>query len=231
VSGVRGRTTLTCRDYASRRDRRGGAAATDGSWWAKVRSRRGGADTTIVTAVWELPPRPPVRRKRVFVVLACVLAGVAALAVVVIQLVHIALEPRHALTAASKSSEQQLPTIQALPEATLLLPSSRVFLRHASPATILGGGASILTVAGVDETKAEIFAYFDQQLVQRGWQLSGVVDLNAPESWTKGRYAFVLSFAGPGDPIYPNEPQYTTTYHAGIAYERSPASSAPASPP
>jgi len=162
--------------------------------------------------------------------LACVLVGVAAVAVVVIQIVHIALEPWHALTAASKSSEQELPTIQALPEATLLVPGSQVFLRHASPATILGGGASILTVAGVDDTKAEIFAYFDQQLVQRGWQLSGVVDLNAPENWTKGRYAFFLSFSGPGDPIYPNESQYTTTYDAGTAYERAPASS-PVSPP
>jgi hypothetical protein len=116
--------------------------APGGPW---VRSRRGGADTTTVTAVWELPPRPPVRRKRVVVVLACVLVGVAAVAVVVIQLVHIALEPWHALTAASKRSEQQLPTIQALPEATLLVPGSQVFLRHAAPATILGGGASILT--------------------------------------------------------------------------------------
>ena len=181
--------------------------------------------------MWELPPRPPVRRKRVLVVLACVLVGVAALAVVVIHLVHIVLGPWHTAIAASKTSDQELPTIQALPEATLLAPGSRVFARHASPATVLGGGASILTVSGVDDTKAEVFAYFDQQLVQRGWQLSGVVDLNAPENWTKGRYAFFLSFAGPGDQIYPDESQYKTTYDAAIAYERAPGPSAPVSRP
>lgn len=180
--------------------------------------------------MWELPPRPPVRRKRVLVVLACVLVGVAAVAVVGIHLVHIALEPWHALTAASKTSERELPEIQALPEATLLMPGSRVFFRHGSPATILGGGAGIFTVAGVNDTKAEVFAYFDQQLVQRGWRLSGVVDLNAPEDWTKGHYVFVLGFTGPGDQTYPDESQYATTYDAAIAYDRTAAPSAAASP-
>ena len=164
-------------------------------------------------------------------VLACVLVGVAALAVVVIYLVHIVLEPWHALTGASKSAKRELPTIQALPEATLLAPGSQVFLRHGSPATILGGGAGTRTVAGVNETKAEIFTYFDQQLVRRGWQRSGVVDLNAPENWTMGHYAFVLSFAAPGDQTYPDESQYTTTYNAAIAYERAAAPSTPVSRP
>jgi len=171
------------------------------------------------------------RRKRVLMVLASALAGVAAFAVVVIYLVHIALGPWHAAVGASKASDQELPTIQALPEATLLVPGSRVFAHNASPATILGGGAATFTVAGVHDTKAEVFAYFDQQLVQRGWQLSGVVDLNAPERWTKGHYAFFLSFAGPGDHIYPDESQYTTTYDAGIAYERAAGPWTPASRP
>lgn len=84
--------------------------------------------------------------------------------------------------------------------------------------------ARILTVAGVNDTKAEVFAYFDQQLVQRGWQLSDVVDVKAPENWTKGHYAFFLSFVAPGDQMYPDESQYATTYDCGIAYERAAAS-------
>jgi hypothetical protein len=170
-----------------------------------------------VTAVWELPPRPPVRRKRVLVVLACALVGAAAVAVVVIHLVHIALEPWHALNAASKTSERELPTIQALPEATLLAPGSRVFFRNASPATILGGGASINSFAGVNASDEQIFAYYRQQLGQRGWQGPDPNGIDNPR-WTKGRYAFFLSFAAPGDQTYPDESHYATAYDVGILY-------------
>jgi hypothetical protein len=181
--------------------------------------------------MWEpFPPAPPPpqypRPRRRFRPLVYGLLGVVALIVVGRYVVHPSnvINPR-----ASRVS-----TIQALPEATLLMPGSHVLSRSASgPANLLGLGtvsdAAVFTVAGVDASYEQIFMYFKQQLGPRAWQGPVPDGIDSPQ-WTKGHYVFSLVWAGPGDPTFPGEAAYTTTYVVAIRYS-SQTAPAPASAP
>jgi hypothetical protein len=167
--------------------------------------------------VWELPPQSARRRRRRVGLGALAALGVVVLVAAIVYVVH-GLWPTIRVSNATK---QELPTIQAMPEAALLVPGSHIFARTGSPASVLGGGAAVFTVAGSNESKQDIFKFLTQQLAERGWQGPSSHDLNAAVSWARGRYNFTLAFLGdPGDPSYSGQSQYATTYAVGVKYSR-----------
>jgi hypothetical protein len=111
----------------------------------------------------------------------------------------------------------RLSTIEAMPESGLVDPGSKVFFQHGSPASGLGGGAAFTTTAGVNASDSQIFDYFKQTLAQGGWQGPFPNGIDSPH-WTKGHYRFMLNFAAPGDPTYPGEALYATTYTVSLSY-------------
>jgi hypothetical protein len=113
----------------------------------------------------------------------------------------------------------------------VLAPDSHVLFQRGYNRTSLGIGVasyeSFDTVAGVNASPQAVFDYYKQQRAQRGWQGPVSEDLNATTRWTRGAYEFSIAFLGrPGDPTYPGESNYTTTYSFGVQYAPNLASPA-----
>lgn len=120
-------------------------------------------------------------------------------------------------------------TIAKLPEANLLMPGSHVLGRSSAKPGY--DGASVTTINGVNASKADVFAYYRQQLTARGWHGPDSSAYVSTEEWAKGHYRFQLEFLGrPGDSTYPGEANYTTTFRTAIRYDPTSATPAATSP-
>lgn len=132
---------------------------------------------------------------------------------------------------------QRLSTIQAMPEASLLVPGSQVLYEHgARPTSFFGLGTSSeafsYKVAGTNETRADVLAFYAANLARRGWQgpetgarLSSF-DATVAQAWQRGHYVLDVAILGPQSGTYPGENEYATAYAIEIRY----TSTAPPSP-
>jgi hypothetical protein len=120
-------------------------------------------------------------------------------------------------------------TIANMPEANLLLPDSHILGRYSAKPGY--DGAMVTTIIGVNATKADVFAFYRQQLTARGWHGPDSSGYVSTDEWAKDHYRFQLEFLGRlGDRTYPGEANYTTTYRAAIRYDPTPAAPAATSP-
>jgi hypothetical protein len=127
---------------------------------------------------------------------------------------------------------ERLSTIQAIPEASLLVPGSHLLGEHGSrPTSFLGLGISneafSYKVVGTNETPAAVLTFYTANLAPRGWQgpepgsrLSSF-DATVAEVWLRGHYVLDVAILGPQSGTYPGEDQYATAYAVEIRYTSS----------
>jgi hypothetical protein len=173
-----------------------------------------------------LPPLPP-RRKRRLRPWMCGALGLVAFVVGVVYALHrLNITPR----------AERLSTLQAMPEASLLVPGSHVLDEHGSrPTSFLGLGISneafSYKVVGTNETQAAVLAFYTANLAQRGWQgpepglRSSSFDAAVAEAWQHGHYVLDVAILGPQSGTYPGETGYATAYAIEIQYTSTAAPS------
>ena len=125
---------------------------------------------------------------------------------------------------------ERLSTIQAMPEASLLLPGSQVLYEHgARPTSFFGLGMSSeafsYKVVGTNQTQAAVLAFYTADLARRGWQgpesSSSAFDATVAEAWERGHYVLDVAILGPQSGTYPGQDQYATAYAVEIQYSSS----------
>lgn len=121
---------------------------------------------------------------------------------------------------------QRLTTIQAMPEASLLLPGSRVLIQAGAGPVSLGLGtineAFTYKVVGTNETAAAILTFYGANLTRRGWYgpRPAPTAFAAPitKQWQRAHYVLTIDILGPQSRTYPGENQYATAYVIGVRY-------------
>lgn len=174
----------------------------------------------------DFPPAPPppysVRRRRYYLTRwAYALIGVLVVVGAADYLAH----RFHLITPRA----ERLSTLQAMPEASLLVPGSHVLYEHGSRPVSLGLGiineAFTYKVVGTDETPDTVLAFYTANLAQRGWQgprpAPTAFTATVTKQWQRGHYVLALDLLGSQSGTYPGEDQYTTAYVITIRYTSS----------
>jgi hypothetical protein len=164
-----------------------------------------------------LPPVPPRPRRRLRPWTYSAL-GLVAFVLAVVYVLHrlSIITPR----------AQRLSTLQAMPEASLLVPGSHVLYEHGSPPASLGLGTSSeafsYKVVGTNETQAAILTFYTANFAQRGWNgpqpAPTAFAATVTKRWERGHYVLTIDILGSQSGTYPGEAQYATAYVLGIRY-------------
>lgn len=118
------------------------------------------------------------------------------------------------------SSPPSVAALRALPEDHIFYPRAATIGETSYDASgIDSGGANPSGgwIMATNGSEAQVLAYYEQQLKQRGWQRndSGVFRATSEDmvaGWHKGKYIFRLGFWRPGDPRNPGHGAYPTVY-------------------
>jgi hypothetical protein len=122
---------------------------------------------------------------------------------------------------------ERLSTIQAMPEASLLVPGSQVLYEHgARPTSFFGLGISSeafsYKVLGTNETQAAVLTFYTADLARRGWSgpQPAPTAFAAPitKQWQRGHYVLTIDILGPQSGTYPGQDHYATAYVIGVMY-------------
>ena len=124
---------------------------------------------------------------------------------------------------------ERLSTIQAMPEASLLVPGSQVLIQAGAGPISLGLGTSsdafTYKVLGTNQTPAAILTFYSANLARRGWSgprpTPSAFDATIAKAWQRGHYVLAVDILGPQSRTYPGEDQSATAYVIEVRYSRT----------